>query len=237
MRDCCSLSGKEPPPMWFSIRPGSRGRRIAHPGEATSSRRTRTAAATSGPERLEERQLLSVSNVRVLEGSSGSPPAVFRVTISPALPFNQKFTYKTFDESAKANRDYVPTSGTLTYAPNQTVMFVPVSIITILDRHPNRKFGLEVDGPLRVAYGIATIINDVHKASHVTVSNPTVHSGVNGFATPTPSPSPTPTPTPIPTTTPTSSPTTTVPTSTTTPSPTPTPSVPSVSAPSTSGLT
>jgi hypothetical protein len=169
--------------------------------------------------------LLSVSNVTVVEGNSGSKPAVFRVTISPALPFNQTFTYKTFDESAKMNRDYVPASGTLKYGPNQTVQFVPVSIITPLNRRPIRKFGLEVDGPLRVAYGIATIIDDVHKPSHITVSNPTVHTGINGFATPTPSPSPTPTPTP--TTTPTSSSTTTAPTSTMTPSPTPTPSVPS----------
>ena len=209
--------------MWFSFGTESRGGRIAHRAGATSSRRVRTSALESSLERLEERQLLSVSNVRVREGNAGLHQAVFHVILSPPINASQTYTISTFDLSAKANKDYIPPSiKSLTYAPGQTVMSVPVSIIGNTVHQHNRKFGLMVTDNLnRLAFGIATIIDDDPKPSHIRVSNPKVLEGNVGSSVVTPTPTTT---TPTPTTT-TPTPTTTTPTIPgipTTPTPTPT---------------
>ncbi len=56
----------------------------------------------------------------VVRPKSGTVPAVFTVTLPQASPFPVTVKYSTADGTAKANTDYAPTSGTLTFAAGVT---------------------------------------------------------------------------------------------------------------------
>lgn len=162
--------------MWFSCRLVSRGRRSDRRRGDTSSKRARTATLSSSLENLEARQLLSVSTMRVQEGDRNRVHfAVFEILLSPRRPVEQTLTLRTIDFSGKAGVDYValsPAASTINVAPRVTSVKVPVAIIGNTIHQPNRKFGLQVNGINRVAYGIATIIDDDPQLSHIRVTNP-----------------------------------------------------------------
>ncbi|MCR4405880.1 MAG: hypothetical protein NUW24_03010, partial [Anaerolineae bacterium] len=63
---------------------------------------------------------LSINDVTVTEGNSGTTPAVFTVTLSTVTTQTVSVNYATADGSAVAPGDYSSTSGTLTFTPGQT---------------------------------------------------------------------------------------------------------------------
>ena len=67
---------------------------------------------------------LSVNDVTVTEGDSGTTSATFTVTLAPASGQNVSVDYSTADGTATAPADYAATSGTLTFAPGQTTRTV-----------------------------------------------------------------------------------------------------------------
>lgn len=71
---------------------------------------------------------LQVSDAEVVEGNAGTKLAAFRISLSEAAATDLSFDYKTVDGSAQAKRDYVPTSGTLTFAAGQTEAVVTVAV-------------------------------------------------------------------------------------------------------------
>src|SRR5262249_14559585 len=73
---------------------------------------------------------LYVNSVTVAEGDSGTTNAVFTVTLANG-PTNQTVTvaYATADAGAVAPGDYLPVSGTLTFAPGTTTRTVSVPIV------------------------------------------------------------------------------------------------------------
>ena len=71
---------------------------------------------------------LSVNDVTVTEGDSGTTNATFTVTLAPASGQNVSVDYATADGTATAPADYAATSGTLTFAPGQTTKTVTVPV-------------------------------------------------------------------------------------------------------------
>ena len=69
---------------------------------------------------------LSVNDVTVTEGDSGTTNATFTVTLAPASGQNVSVNYATADGTATAPADYAATSGTLTFAPGQNTKTVTV---------------------------------------------------------------------------------------------------------------
>jgi len=59
---------------------------------------------------------LSVKNVRVVEGNSGSTNAVFAVTLVPAAKLPVSVSYTTSNGTAQSMLDYEPASGALNFA-------------------------------------------------------------------------------------------------------------------------
>ena len=60
---------------------------------------------------------LTIDNATVLQPSSGTATTVFTVGLFPVSPVPVTVQYATSDGTALAGRDYLPTQGTLTFAP------------------------------------------------------------------------------------------------------------------------
>ena len=65
----------------------------------------------------------------VTEGNSGTTDAVFTVSLSEPSDQTATVHYATQDRSAIAGSDYLATSGTLTFAPGQTVQTISVPVV------------------------------------------------------------------------------------------------------------
>ena len=174
---------------------------------------------------------LTINNVSVLEGNSGTTPATFTVTLSPASAVPVTVHYATSDGTATAGSDYTATSGTLAFAPGVTSQTITVPVIGDTVVEPDETFTVTLSQPsaatISVSTGVGTILNDDVAPPP---TNPTPTPGPTATPTPgptaTPTPGPTATPTPGPTATPTPGPTATPtpgPTATPTPGPTATP--------------
>src|SRR5262249_47475031 len=60
---------------------------------------------------------LSIEDIQVNEGNTGTPLAVQRVTLSAASAISVTVDWTTGDGSARAPSDYLAASGTLTFSP------------------------------------------------------------------------------------------------------------------------
>jgi hypothetical protein len=108
---------------------------------------------------------LSIKDVSVVEGDSGTTPAVFTVTLTPASGRTVTVDYATADGTAKAaDRDYLPRSGTLIFAPGDTSRTIAVSVIGDTVKEGNQTFfvnlGAAVNATISRAQGRGTIVND-----------------------------------------------------------------------------
>jgi subtilisin-like proprotein convertase family protein len=107
---------------------------------------------------------LSINDVTVTEGNSGTVNAVFTVTLSGLTAQAVTVDYATADGSAAAGTDYVPTSGTLTFTPGTTTQ--PISVTANGDAvfEPNEVFFVNLSAAANAgitdAQGQGTITND-----------------------------------------------------------------------------
>ncbi|WP_299601045.1 Calx-beta domain-containing protein, partial [uncultured Tateyamaria sp.] len=97
---------------------------------------------------------LFVSDPLVFETDTGGQQAVFEIRLSQ--PFDQSITlnYSTADGTALAGEDYVATSGSVTFAPGQTVASVAVDIIGDTINEILETFSLVVTPTAPIANGV-----------------------------------------------------------------------------------
>ena len=90
--------------------------------------------------------------------------AVFTVTLVPASNHVVTVTYSTVDGTAVADADFTPTSGTLTFNPNQTTKTIRVPILRDTVHEPSETFTVELGDPtgttLADSTGLGTIAAD-----------------------------------------------------------------------------
>ena len=80
--------------------------------------------------RRQQEELSKQVSVADAEATEGEDPALdFVVSLAPAAPFTVKVDYATADGTATAGADYAATSGTLTFAPNETKMTISVPVL------------------------------------------------------------------------------------------------------------
>jgi uncharacterized repeat protein (TIGR01451 family) len=127
---------------------------------------------------------LSINNVSVTEGISGTTDAVFTVTLSAAINLTTKVDYQTADATALAGSDYQPTSGTLTFNPGETTKSITVPVVGDDANEPDETFQLNLSNPqnatLAVAQGTGTIINDDIPTPTLSINNVSVTEGISG---------------------------------------------------------
>src|SRR5882672_3908920 len=72
---------------------------------------------------------ISINDVSVVEGNSGTTNAVLTVSLSAATAQTVTVNYATANGTATAGADYVSTNGTLTFLPGQTSQTITVAVL------------------------------------------------------------------------------------------------------------
>ena len=100
----------------------------------------------------------SVADVLVNEGAG---TAVFTVTLSAVSGVSATADYATTDESALAGEDYQPISGTLTFAPGQTVQTIAVPLVEDALYELVEAFQLLLSNPSHATLGQAMAVAQI----------------------------------------------------------------------------
>jgi hypothetical protein len=113
---------------------------------------------------LNDDNSLSINNVTQHEGTSGTTPFTFTVTLSQAATFVVTVQYKTVDGTAKvADGDYTAVNGTLTFQPGQTSQQVTVMVNGDSDSESSETLSVHLFGSANaiIAHGtgIGTILD------------------------------------------------------------------------------
>ncbi len=109
---------------------------------------------------------ISINNVSMVEGNSGTTPATFTVTLLPAVSQTVTVNFATADGTATvADHDYAAQSGTLTFAPGETTKQITVLVIGDTLNEPDETFFVNLTNapsnvPIARAQGRGTILND-----------------------------------------------------------------------------
>ena len=109
---------------------------------------------------------LFVSDPILVEGDSGTTLAIFEIQLSRPSENTITLDYETIDGTATAGEDYTASSGSLTFAPGQTLVSVAVPVTGDTDIEATETFSLRVtpNGFIQNGVddntGIATIVAD-----------------------------------------------------------------------------
>ena len=131
---------------------------------------------------------LSVDDVVVTEGNTGTTNASFTVTLSPAATQTVTVAYATADGTASAITDYQTRSGTLVFAAGETSKTVTVPVVGDTLDEVDETFVLNLSTALNAqiadAQGQATITDD-DAAPNMSIDDDVVTEGDTGTATAT----------------------------------------------------
>jgi len=107
---------------------------------------------------------LSINDVSLFEGNTGTTNAVFTVSLTPAAALPVSVNFATADGTATAGSDYAGTSGTLNFAPGQTNQTIVVVVNGDTVGEADETFFVNLTSPtnatLARAQGTGTILND-----------------------------------------------------------------------------
>ncbi|MBI4854827.1 MAG: hypothetical protein HY819_23765, partial [Acidobacteria bacterium] len=107
---------------------------------------------------------LSINDITVTEGNSGTIVANFTVNLTPASGLTVMVNFATADGTAIAGSDYVSNSGSLVFAPGVTSQTVSVTINGDVSTEQNETFFVNlssaVNGLIADSQGLGTIVND-----------------------------------------------------------------------------
>ena len=126
---------------------------------------------------------LSISDVTLAEGNSGTTSFDFTVTLTPASAYPVTVGYATADGTAIAGSDYQPASGTVTFTPGQTTRTISVLVNGDVTTEPDETFVVNLFNPGNASIsdnqGLGTIKNDDANPS-ITINDPSVVEGNSG---------------------------------------------------------
>lgn len=126
---------------------------------------------------------ISIDDVSVTEGNSGTVDAVFSVTLSAPAINPVTVEYSTQDGSATGGIDYFPISGTLIFQPGETTQTITVPVIGDTLDETNETFFVDmntvVGASIDKGRGVGTIMDDDPPPS-LSISDATVDEGDAG---------------------------------------------------------
>jgi hypothetical protein len=137
--------------------------RVSRPNAARRARRSRDFQL----EAMEPRRLLTVPTLYAngahdVEGMTGSNTMTFTVTlVTGAATVPVSVDYSETDGSAKAGVDYVPTTGTITFAPGQTSQTINVTTLADLAAPTNLTFSLNLANPVNGSLAVSKVTGTI----------------------------------------------------------------------------
>ena len=127
---------------------------------------------------------LSINDVNIAEGNTGTTLAVFTVTLSAASNQTVTVDYATADGTAAAPGDYTATSGTLTFAPGVTSRTVSVAVQGDTRNEANETFFVNLSAPSNATIadgqGRGTILDNDTTLPTLSINNVNVTEGSTG---------------------------------------------------------
>jgi hypothetical protein len=126
---------------------------------------------------------LSVADVSEPQDTAAVNQAVFTVSLSAAATFPVSVNYATAAGSATGGVDYLPSAGTLTFAPGQTTQTVAVDVLPETINEANETFDLVLSNSANAiiarAKAVCTVVNSA-PAPTLSIGNATMleHDGV-----------------------------------------------------------
>ncbi len=153
---------------------------LSSPANATIARATATGTI------LNDDVGLSVADVSVTEGDTGSTPANFVVSLTQASTAPVTFSYYTYNGTAASPADFAYTSGTTTIAAGQTSVTIPVLVYGDTLNEGNETFGLalwNVSGATPVRSSATGTIVDDDPMPTISVADTSVVEGNSGTTT------------------------------------------------------
>jgi CSLREA domain-containing protein len=148
---------------------GSGSGTVSYSVAANTGTSPRTGAITAAGQTFTVNQAgatpaLSINNVSLNEGNSGTTAFTFIVNLSAASPQTVTVNFATANGTANAGQDYAAANGTLTFAPNETSKFVTVQVFGDALIEPNETFTVNLSNPSNATItsgaGTGTILND-----------------------------------------------------------------------------
>ncbi len=124
---------------------------------------------------------LSIKDLSVQEGNSGSKNAILNVSLSQASEQPITVTYATIDGSAKAGEDYEKTTGTLTFKAGQTSQTISVAVKGDTTVEPNEEFSLQLSDLTNAKFTHSKANNS--KATVTILNDDRIPTGGNGGGT------------------------------------------------------
>jgi uncharacterized repeat protein (TIGR01451 family) len=113
---------------------------------------------------LEDDRRLSIRDAEIVEGSAGAAQVLFEVVLSSPSTQTVRVAWATEDALATAGIDYLAASGTVSFAPGQTLRTIPVSVLGDAEVEPSETFVVRLSAPenaaLDVSEGIGFILDD-----------------------------------------------------------------------------
>lgn len=129
---------------------------------------------------------ISIDDVAMTEGDTGTTPATFTVTLSSTSGKTVSVDYATANGTATAGSDYSPASGTLTFAPGATSQQVSIDVLGDIAVEGDEAFDLLLSNPSNATIadssGTATIINDDTVTADLSIDDVTVTEGDSGIS-------------------------------------------------------
>ena len=127
---------------------------------------------------------VSINDISVTEGNSGTQQAVLTVSLSSASANTVTVSYATADGTATSGSDYVPASGALTFAPGVTSQPVSVGIVgdTVFESDETVLVNLSSasGATLAKSQGAITIVNDDAATPAFSIADASVVEGNSG---------------------------------------------------------
>jgi probable HAF family extracellular repeat protein len=127
---------------------------------------------------------LTITDVTITEGHSGTRNAVFTVNLSAASTETVSVNFATANGSAAAGSDYQVNSGTLTFGPGETSKTITALVNGDRVGEPNETFVVNLSSPTNATIadgqGVGTILDDEPRIS---VSDVTKSEGKRGKTT------------------------------------------------------
>jgi ribosomal protein L35AE/L33A len=125
---------------------------------------------------------ISIGNVSVTEGNSGTANASFAVTLSAASGFTVTVNYATANGTATASSDYSTRTGTVSFAPGTTAQTISVPIAGDTTNEPTESFVVNLSAPSNATIADAQAIGTIADNDTVSLSinNPSVTEGNSG---------------------------------------------------------